>query len=72
MFYSGAGKTSLLNALTSQIDRSVLTSTGDVRVNGVDIGAGIRNISAYVQQDDLFIATVTVKEHLIFRVNFMS
>lgn len=42
---------------------------GDVRVNGVNVGRGIRNISAYVQQDDLFIATMTVREHLSFRVN---
>ena len=41
---------------------------GDVRVNGVNVGRGIRNISAYVQQDDLFIATMTVREHLTFRV----
>ncbi|WAQ93841.1 WHITE-like protein, partial [Mya arenaria] len=44
-----------------------LTASGDIRVNGVDVGSGIRNISAYVQQDDLFIATMTVKEHLTFR-----
>ncbi|WAQ93831.1 WHITE-like protein [Mya arenaria] len=44
-----------------------LTASGVIRVNGVDVGSGIRNISAYVQQDDLFIATMTVKEHLTFR-----
>ncbi|WAQ93839.1 WHITE-like protein [Mya arenaria] len=44
-----------------------LTASGDIRGNGVDVGSGIRNISAYVQQDDLFIATMTVKEHLTFR-----
>ena len=42
---------------------------GDIRVNGVNVGRGIRNISAYVQQDDLFIATMTVREHLTFRVS---
>lgn len=45
---------------------------GDVRVNGANVGRGIRNISAYVQQDDLFIATMTVKEHLTFRVMFTN
>lgn len=64
---SGSGKTTLLNTLTSRIDGSTLTASGEVRVNGVCIGTGIRNISAYVQQDDLFIATMTVKEHLTFR-----
>ncbi|XP_053373342.1 protein white-like [Mercenaria mercenaria] len=64
---SGSGKTTLLNVLTSRIDSSTLTYSGDIRVNGARIGTGIRNISAYVQQDDLFIATMTVKEHLVFR-----
>ncbi|XP_060593435.1 protein white-like [Ruditapes philippinarum] len=63
---SGSGKTMLLNALASNTDRDIVTS-GDVMVNGVDVGNGIRNISAYVQQNDHFIATMTVKEHLTFR-----
>jgi ABC-type multidrug transport system ATPase subunit len=58
----------LLNALASNTDRDIVTS-GDVMVNGVDVGNGIRNISAYVQQNDHFIATMTVKEHLTFRVS---
>ncbi|XP_045168960.2 protein white-like [Mercenaria mercenaria] len=64
---SGSGKTMLLNALASNTDSESLTSSGDVMVNGVKVGNGIRNISAYVQQDDHFIATMTVKEHLTFR-----
>ncbi|XP_045170126.2 protein white-like isoform X2 [Mercenaria mercenaria] len=64
---SGSGKTTLLNTLTSRINPETLTSSGDIKVNGIDVGTGIRNISAYVQQDDLFIATMTVKEHLTFR-----
>ncbi|XP_060597874.1 protein white-like [Ruditapes philippinarum] len=64
---SGSGKTTLLNTLTSRIDSSTLSYSGDIRVNGTTVGTGIRNISAYVQQDDLFIATMTVKEHLTFR-----
>lgn len=64
---SGSGKTTLLNVLTSRIDQRALTTTGDIRVNGVNVGTDIRNMSAYVRQDDMFIATMTVKEHLIFR-----
>ncbi|XP_052810071.1 protein white-like isoform X2 [Mya arenaria] len=64
---SGSGKTTLLNTITQRINSQSLTASGDIRVNGVDVGSGIRNISAYVQQDDLFIATMTVKEHLTFR-----
>ncbi|XP_060607955.1 protein white-like [Ruditapes philippinarum] len=64
---SGSGKTTLLNTLTSRINSESLSAAGDIKVNGIDVGAGIRNISAYVQQDDLFIATMTVREHLTFR-----
>jgi ABC-type multidrug transport system ATPase subunit len=72
LYFSGSGKTTLLNTLTSRVNRESLTPSGDIRVNGVDVGTGIRNISAYVQQDDLFIATMTVKEHLTFRVIFLN
>ncbi|KAH3789924.1 hypothetical protein DPMN_168116 [Dreissena polymorpha] len=65
---SGSGKTTLLNTLTSRTDNETLGSAGDILVNGVDVGQGIQKISAYVTQDDLFIATMTVKEHLTFRV----
>ncbi|KAH3789936.1 hypothetical protein DPMN_168128 [Dreissena polymorpha] len=67
-FCSGSGKMTLLNTLTSRTDNETLDSAGDIRVNGVDVGQGIRKISAYITQDDLFIATMTVKEHLTFRV----
>ena len=67
--YSGAGKTTLLNILTSRTQHSGLQVTsGQVLVNGVDLGNGIRNISAYVRQEDMFISTMTVREHLTFRV----
>ena len=69
LIYSGSGKTTLLNTLTSRNNPETLRSTGDIHVNGVDVGTGIRNISAYVQQDDMFIATMTVREHLTFRVS---
>ncbi|XP_052218229.1 protein white-like [Dreissena polymorpha] len=64
---SGSGKTTLLNTLTSRTDNEALESVGDIRVNGVAVGKGIRNISGYVTQDDLFMATMPVKEHLMFR-----
>lgn len=42
---------------------------GDIRVNGKLIKSisEIASISGYVQQDDLFIGSLTVKEHLIFQ-----
>jgi len=37
-------------------------------VNGVSLGSDITNISAYVQQDDMFVGALTVQEHLLFTV----
>lgn len=64
---SGAGKTSLLNVLTCR--NGDLKQTGDVKVNGVLIQdpQEISMISGYVQQDDVFIANLRVREHLIFQ-----
>ncbi|CAK5059339.1 unnamed protein product [Meloidogyne enterolobii] len=55
----GAGKTSLLNILT-QRNLSSLRVSGQIRINGVDVGKNVlRKISAYVQQEDLFIGSMT-------------
>ena len=64
---SGAGKSTLMNVLTNR-NLSGYTVEGDIKVNGLATGSGIRNISAYVQQDDLFFSTLTVRETLMFRV----
>ncbi|KAI8777535.1 protein white-like [Biomphalaria glabrata] len=63
---SGAGKSTLLNVLTSRNTKNYVFN-GDIRVNGWHIGSSIKGISAYVQQDDLFITTLTVREQLQFR-----
>ncbi|KAK7507421.1 hypothetical protein BaRGS_00001356 [Batillaria attramentaria] len=63
---SGAGKSTLMNVLTNRNLKDYVVE-GEVKVNGIAVGDGIRNISAYVQQDDLFIGTLTVKETLTFR-----
>jgi len=63
--FSGAGKSTLLNVLNRR-NTSSLTITGDVRVNGADIGSAISVVSGYVQQDDMFIGLLTVEEHLTF------
>ncbi|XP_074659151.1 protein white-like isoform X2 [Tubulanus polymorphus] len=63
---SGAGKSTLLNVLTYR-NRGKLKVTGDVRVNGQRIGEGMTAMSGYVQQDDLFIGTLKVREHLWFQ-----
>ncbi|CAF0898548.1 unnamed protein product [Brachionus calyciflorus] len=65
---SGAGKTTLLNALNFR-NRGKLKISGEIRVNGCGVKsiADIRSISSYVQQDDLFVGYLTVKEHLLFQ-----
>lgn len=62
---SGAGKTTLLNVLNQRNIRK-LKVTGDLRVNGMKLEREITAISGYVQQDDLFIGRLTVREHLWF------
>ena len=42
---------------------------GTVEVNDRAIGQEINAMSAYVQQDDLFVGSLTVKEHLTFQVS---
>ncbi|XP_062517758.1 protein white-like isoform X1 [Corticium candelabrum] len=63
---SGAGKSTFLNVLARQ-NTARLKVSGSVLVNGKDIGNEVKDISAYVQQEDIFIGTLTVKEHLIFQ-----
>ncbi|XP_054160065.1 protein white-like [Oppia nitens] len=64
---SGAGKTTLMNVLT-QRNLGTVKVKGAVKLNGKlsDMNS-IKALSAYVQQDDLFIGTLTVKENLSFQ-----
>ena len=64
---SGAGKTSLLNALTFR-NLDGLQVEGNRFVNQELVTPnGITSVSAYVQQEDIFMGTLTVREHLIFQ-----
>ena len=67
---SGAGKTTLLNVLTFR-NRGNLTVTGSVKINGriISDSSELASISAYVEQDDIFIGTLKVKEHLKFQMD---
>ncbi|CAH0395501.1 unnamed protein product [Bemisia tabaci] len=63
---SGAGKTTLLNTLTFRNNGNIVS--GQRAVNGIPINSTtLSSLSAYVQQDDLFIGTLTVREHLVFQ-----
>ena len=65
---SGAGKTTLLNLLTFR-NRGGLICNGTVKGNGriINNASGLSGISSYVEQDDIFIGTLKVKEHLKFQ-----
>jgi len=64
---SGAGKSTLLNVLNFRNTKN-LKVTGEREVNGVAVSPNsMTSVSAYIQQDDLFIGSLTVREHLIFQ-----
>ena len=64
---SGAGKSTMLNALTFR-NLGGLDVQGEVKANGVPITPTmVTSLSAYIQQDDMFIGILTVREQLEFQ-----
>lgn len=63
---SGAGKSTLMNVLAHR-NINQMDVMGTVEVNDRPIGREINAMSAYVQQDDLFVGSLTVREHLLFQ-----
>lgn len=64
---SGSGKTTLLNALTAN-NLSKFTVKGVIKVNGqVTDAKTVTSLSAYVQQFDIFLPILTVRENLTFQ-----
>lgn len=61
---SGAGKTTLLDVLASRVTMGVVT--GQMLVNGRQRNSGFQRKTGYVQQQDLHLATSTVREALNF------
>lgn len=62
----GAGKTTLLNVLAHRkIEK--LEVTGTVFIREEPVGIGIREVSSYVEEDDVFVGLMTVYEHLLFQ-----
>ncbi|KAJ3025449.1 UNVERIFIED_CONTAM: ATP-binding cassette sub- G member 1 [Siphonaria sp. JEL0065] len=57
---SGAGKTSLLQVLAGEARQGALT--GSILVNGEDIKGNMNRVSGFVFQDDVILATMTVRE----------
>ncbi|KAH8286909.1 hypothetical protein KR018_009038 [Drosophila ironensis] len=64
---SGSGKTTLMSTLAFRQPAGTVVQ-GDILINGRRIGPFMHRISGYVYQDDLFIGSLTVMEHL----NFMA
>ncbi|XP_062144822.1 pleiotropic drug resistance protein 3-like isoform X2 [Alnus glutinosa] len=62
----GCGKTSLLKALTGNLDQS-LKLTGEISYNGYKLGEFVpQKTSAYISQNDVHIPDMTVREILDF------
>lgn len=78
---SGAGKTSLLNALAGRLEATHKRGlcggggkgcclSGVVRINGIEVSAAmVREMSAYVTQEDVLPETLTCHEHLMFHAH---
>lgn len=64
MGVSGAGKTTLLDVLASRVTMGVVT--GEMLVDGRERDSGFQRKTGYVQQQDLHLATSTVREALNF------
>ncbi|KAH8590585.1 AtrD, ABC-transporter [Bisporella sp. PMI_857] len=64
MGVSGAGKTTLLDVLASRVTMGVVT--GEMLVDGHQRDSGFQRKTGYVQQQDLHLATTTVREALNF------
>ena len=59
--------------MLSNQNTSRLKVTGSVRLNGREaFGSDVGHLSAYVQQEDIFFGTLTVREHLKFQVSLLE
>ncbi|XP_070548164.1 protein white-like [Ptychodera flava] len=63
---SGSGKSTLLDAITFRT-KNGLEVDGNILTNGEPADDSITSDMAYVQQEDMFLSTLTVREHLQFQ-----
>lgn len=64
---SGSGKTTLLNTLAHRAAAAGATTHGDILVNGQVMNwQYLRHLSAYVEQEDALIGSLTVRETMDF------
>ena len=64
---SGAGKSTLLNSLTYRHSEGLRISGSRLANHRLLSPASLTALSGYVQQEDLFIPSLTVREHLMFQ-----
>jgi len=64
---SGAGKSTLLNTLMFRNLKGLQVTGSRIANKTIVTPTSLTALSGYVQQDDLFITTLTVREHLIFQ-----
>jgi len=64
---SGAGKSSLLNTFLFRYSEGLDISGTRIADGEVVTPTNLTSVSAYVQQEDLFIPSLSVKEHLVFQ-----
>ena len=64
---SGAGKSTFLNTLLFRNTEGLQTSGTRIANGSIVTPTSLTSVSAYVQQDDLFIPSLTVREHLLFQ-----
>lgn len=64
---SGSGKTTLLNSLAHRVAAAGAETTGRIMANGQATTLGmVRDLSAYVEQEDALIGSITVRETVMF------
>jgi len=64
---SGSGKTTLLNTLAHRVATAGAATQGDTLMNGQAIAwQALRHLSAYVEQEDALIGSLTVRETMNF------
>lgn len=64
---SGSGKTTLLNTLAQRVATAGASTQGEILVNGqVVTWQELRHLSAYVEQEDALIGSLTVRETMNF------
>jgi ABC-type multidrug transport system ATPase subunit len=65
---SGSGKTSLLNLISGRAEYD----SGEILFDGLPMNSRTKRIMAYVQQDDVFFAKLTVRETLEFAASLRA